>query len=101
MSATNLRHPSSAAHDDPLAAMTWHRRRIRRARRNRESAPQPIARVAQSPDGGKALTDTRGAQAQEAGRPLIRRLVVFVPRRARAGGAVVRPVEPVAAPGPA
>jgi hypothetical protein len=82
--------PSSSAHD-PVTAMSWHRRRIRRARRrSRESAPQPVSRVA--------------TQAPEVIKPLIRRLVVFVPRGAkgaRPSGPVVALGEPAAVPGPA
>jgi hypothetical protein len=89
MRATSVR-TSSSAHDDPITAMSWHRRRIRRARRrNGQSAPQTVTRVAQ--DSGNRS-------------PLIRRLVVFVPRGtrgARAAGAVLPPGEPGAAPGPA
>jgi hypothetical protein len=87
---TNVLHPSSAEHDRPITAMTWHRRRIRRARQRRESAPRPVARV---------------AQERDAGSPVIRRLVVFVPRAKRAPRAVAElatpPVAPVIAPEPA
>jgi hypothetical protein len=76
-------HPSSADHDRPIAAMTWHRRRIRRARHHRESAPQPVTRAAQASDGRS---------------PVIRRLVVFVPRAKRVQRAVV---DVVAAAAPA
>jgi hypothetical protein len=82
---------SSSAHDDLVTAMSWHRRRIRRARRRSQgSAPQPVTRVA--------------TQAPEAAKPLIRRLVVFVPRATRAAmpaGAAVALGEPGALPGAA
>jgi hypothetical protein len=82
--------PSSSAHNDAVTAMSWHRRRIRRARRRGQgSAPQPVTRVAQVPDAAK---------------PLIRRLVVFVPRGARGArptGAVAPLGEPGTVPGPA
>ena len=86
---TSVTRPPSAEHEQPITSMTWHRRRIRRARQRRESAPQPVARVAQEPD---------------TGRTAIRRLVVFVPRTKRAprtGGDVARGVVPAAAPAPA
>ena len=84
-------HPSSPEHDDPVTAMNWHRRRIRRARRrSRGSSPRPVSRVA--------------AQPSEPRKPLVRRLVVFVPRlplgeRPAGAGGLSR--QPAAVPGAA
>lgn len=86
MRVTRVSLSSSAAHGRRVAAMSWHRRRIRRARRLRESAPQPLAAATPAPD---------------AGRPSIRRLVVFVPRAPRSLRAVTPPVRPATSPRPA
>jgi hypothetical protein len=81
---------SSTAPDRPVRAMSWQRRRIRRARRRgRELAPQPLIPASQAPT---------------AGGPSIRRLVVFVPRAPRAPRALsaVTPLaRPATAPVPA
>jgi hypothetical protein len=90
MRVTNVSDSSSETHDGRVAVMSWRRRRIRRARRrSREYAPRS----------GGAIT-----RASNAGRPSIRRLVVFVPLAThppRAIGAVTPSARPVPVPGPA
>jgi hypothetical protein len=65
MPVTDVSPSPSDGHDGPVRGMSWHRRRIRRARRrSRGSAPEPPARV---------------AQASKGRIPSIRRVVVFSP----------------------
>lgn len=67
---------ASSSADQSIKAMSWHRRRIRRARRrNQDSAPAATIRL--------AAPEPFTPPAPEARRPLIRRLVVFVPPKQR------------------